>query len=512
MKRGHSSLFILNFKIKNTRKNTVKRSNLKEKTAKGLLWGGLSNGLVQVLGALFGIILLRLLTPADYGKIAVLVIFSNIAGNLQESGFIAALVNKKEPTHEEYNAVFWFNMLASLTLYTILWFVSPLIAEFYHEPILTPLARYLFFGFVIAAFGTVQRAYILGHIMVKQYSIIGVVALIVSNLIGVAMAFLGYAFWGLATQSITYVLVIVLLNWYVSPWRPSLHINLAPAWKMFGFSSKLLITNLFNQLNSHVFSILLGRFYNTRMVGFYSNARKWDDMAMNTINGMMVGVSQPVLAQVVGEDGLYHNIFRKMLRFVSFVSFPAMFGLAIVSEEFISITVGEKWHESSAMLALLCIHGAFYPITMLYSNMAISRGKSGINMFCNIALCILIWTGLLLLSHSSIYSMIIFFVTVNILWLFVWQWFAWKMVRLSLWSALKDVLPFLLLSVMVMAVTYLVTRGVENLYLRFASKIAIAAVLYITVMWLSGAKIMRESINYLLKRNGKESIGNIDNV
>lgn len=481
----------------------MKDKTLKEHTAKGLLWGGLSNGLVQVLGALFGIILLRLLTPADYGKIAVLVIFSNIAGNLQESGFIAALVNRKEPTHEEYNAVFWFNIIVSLVLYAILWFVSPFIADFYHEPILTPLARYLFLGFVIAALGTVQRAYILGHIMVKQYSIIGVIALIISNVIGVGMAYLGYAFWGLATQSITYVAVMVLLNWYVSPWRPSLHINLQPAWSMFGFSSKLLITNLFNQLNSQVFSILLGRFYNTRVVGFYSNARKWDDMAMNTINGMMVGVSQPVLAHVVGEDGRYHNVFRKMLRFVSFVSFPAMLGLALISQEFIMITVGEKWMESSTMLALLCVHGAFYPITMLYSNMAISRGKSGINMFCNIALCCLIWAGLLLMRHEGIYHMIIFFVTVNILWLFVWQWFAWRMVRLSLWSALKDVLPFLILATGVMIVTHFLTLGVENIYLRLTAKIVLAASFYVAVVWLSGAKILRESIDYLLKRNIK---------
>lgn len=483
----------------------MKDNTLKEKTAKGLLWGGLSNGLVQVLGAVFGIILLNLLSPADYGKIAALLVFSSIASNLQESGFMAALINRKEPTHEEYNAVFWFNTLMSTFLYALLWFAAPLIAEFYHEPVLTPLARYLFLGFFISGLGTVQRAYILGHIMVKQYSIIGVVALVVSNLIGVTMAFMGYAFWGLATQSITYVLVIVLLNWYVSPWRPTLDINLKPAWQMFGFSSKLLITNLFNQLNSHVFSILIGRYYNTRMVGYYSNARKWDDMATNTINGMMVGVSQPVLAHVAHDDGLYHNVFRKMLRFVSFVSFPAMFGLAIISEEFIGITVGEKWMPSATMLSMLCVHGAFFPITTLYSNMAISRGKSGVNMFCTIGLCCLIWMGLLSMNHDSahdddIMDMIVFFVSANVLWLFVWQWFAWKMIRLSLWSALKDVLPFLLLALSVMATTYIIASHIDNIYLRLIVKICLAAVLYVLLTWLSGAKILRETINYLIKK------------
>lgn len=456
--------------------------------------------MMQLVGALFGIILLRLLTPGDYGKIAVLIIFANIASSLQESGFIAALINKKEPTHEEYNGVFWFNVLVSAVLYIGLWFSAPLIADFYHEPILTPLARYLFLGFVISAFGTVQRAYLLGHIMMKQYGIINVVSLILSNLVGVAMAFMGYAFWGLATQSLLYVLFIVLFNWYVSPWRPTLNINLRPAWQMFGFSSKLLVTNLFNQLNSQVFSIILGRFYTTHVAGLYGNARKWDDMAINTINGMMTGVSQPVLAQVVDEDERYRSVFRKMLRFVSFVTFPAMLGLAIISEEFILITVGEEWRESALMLSMLCVHGAFYPITMLYSSMAISRGKSGINMFCTITICIIIWIGLIALHTLGVYYMISFFVLINVLWLLVWQWFAWRMVRLSLWDALKDILPFFLFAALVMSSTWYVLSPIDNIYLRLILKVILAATLYLGIVWISGAQILRETIAYLRRK------------
>lgn len=491
--------------------------NLKEKTAKGLLWGGLSNGIVQILGAMFGIIFLRILEPADYGKISVLVVFSNIAGNLQESGFIAALCNKKNPTHEEYNAVFWFNIIVSLSLYTLLWFAAPLIADFYHEPVLVPLARYLFLGFVIAGLGTVQRAYLLGNIMVKEYGIVGVAALVVSNLIGVVLALFGFAFWGLATQTISYVAVIVLLNWHISPWRPSspfscggkkgfaaVRETLRPAWDMFGFSSKLLITNLFNQLNTQVFSILLGRFFNTRTVGLYSNARKWDDMAINTINGMMTGVSQPVLARVRDDVGRYQNVFRKMLRFVSFISFPCMLGLALIAGEFVQITAGGKWVESAPILSLLCIHGAFFPITMLYSNMAISRGKSGINMFCTITLCIIIWIGLITLHEYGLYTMVIFFITANVLWLGVWQAFARKLIGYSFWCMLKDILPFALLALGTMLATYFITRGIENIYLCLVAKILIAAVLYCGLTWISGAKIMRESIDYILKKKVSE--------
>ena len=189
--------------------------SLKNQTAKGLLWGGLSNGLVQLLGSLCDIVMLRTLTPGDYGKIAVLLVFSAIANNLQESGFVAALCNKKEPKHEDYNAVFWFNIIVSVSVYVILWVASPFIADFYHDEALTPLARYLFIGFLMSGFGTVQRAYVFGHLMVKQNSIIIIVALLVSNVIGVSMVLSGFAYWGLATQSVAYIAVTTLLYWRV---------------------------------------------------------------------------------------------------------------------------------------------------------------------------------------------------------------------------------------------------------------------------------------------------------
>jgi len=474
-------------------------SSLKQQTAKGLLWSGMSNGITQLLGVLFGLILLRLLTPSDYGKISVLIVFSGIAGNLSESGFIAALVNKKEPTQEEYNAVFWFSFFVSTGMYVLLWFLSPLIAKFYHEPMLTPLARYLFFGFWISSFGTVQYAYIFGHLKVKQNSIIGVVALSISGIVGITMAYLGFASWGLATQAITFVSCVVLGRWYVSPWHPSLHIHLSPAWGMLGFSSKLLLTNLFNQLNAQVFSILLGRYYDTKMVGYYSNARKWCDMSSLTINGMISSVAQPVLAQVKDSRERYQRIFRKMLRFVSFVSFPCMFCLGLIAKEFILIVVGEKWIQSALLLSMLSVYGAFVPVATLYSNMAISQGRSGVNMFCTIALCVVIWGGLILLHSYGVNCMVIFFVLMNMLWILVWQFFAKKIVGLPFSVVWKDIFPFLFITSIAVASAYWASRGVGNNYLSILIKVVVMWSIYIGLMYISKAKILRESLGYLLK-------------
>lgn len=485
--------------------------NLREKTAQGLIWGGFSNGMVQLLGAVFGVWLLNILDPDDYGKMAALVIFSNIASVLQESGFTAALANKREPTHEEYNAVFWFNIIVGIVLYVILFFAAPLIADFYNEPVLCPLGRLAFLGFVFSCFGTAQRAYLFGHLMVKQTSIMQMASITISGIVAVCMAYAGLAYWGLAIQNLVYVGCVTAFAWYFSPWRPSLPkdpppaliATLRPAWQMFGFSSKLLVNSLAFQFNNNAFGVLLNRFYpGGHVAGIYSNARKWDDMGIATIGGMIQGVAQPVLREAAGGESFIVPTFRKLLRFTCFVSFPCLLGLALIAEDFIVLLAGEKWHESALLLSMLCIYGAFSPVVTLYSNLVISRGRSTINMVIGLLNCAFVWGGIIVL-HTLGYNlteMVIFYVALNIGWLLVWQSCARRLIGLSWWHAFKDIIPFFVFAFAVMAAAYFATQSLPISWLRMFLRILIAVVLYVGSLWIARAKILRESIEYIFKR------------
>lgn len=475
-------------------------SSLREKAARGFLWGGLNNGLVQIIGALFGIVILRHLAPDDYGKISMLMVFPALASILQESGFTAALCNLKEPTHRDYNAVFWFNIGVSALLYGALFFCAPLIARFYNDPSLLPLSRYLFLGFFISSWGTVQRAYLFIHLMNKESCIIALTSLVLSNTVGLLMVLAGFSYWGLATQNILFILIVAVMNWWYSPWRPTLQIDMAPVRKMFGFSSKLLFTNIINTLSSQAFSFLLGKFYGDYTAGIYGNARKWDDMCANTINGMVTGVALPVLSKVRDERERYRQVFRKMLRFVSFVSFPCMLGMGFVAREFLLVVVGPKWEASAELLSMFSVYGAIFPLMTLYGQMVIGQGKSQINMWCTIGLSSLILIGLWALHPFGVHTMVVYFIALNALWLLVWQFFALRLIRLSFWHAFCDVAPFLLLSLGSMAVAWTVTRAIENIYLLLAGKIAVTALCYVGILWILRARILRESIDYFLHK------------
>ncbi len=480
--------------------------SLKEKTAKGLFWGGLSNGIQQLLNLFFGIFLARILNAEDYGMVGMLTIFSAIAAVLQEGGFISALTNRKDTTHKDYNAVFWFSTLCSITLYIILFLSAPYIADFYNIPELTPLARYSFLGFIIASLSIAPRALLFKHLKTKENAIIYLTALIISGLISIIMALNGFAYWGIATQSLVYVTIITILNFYFAKWKPTLDFDFTPIKEMFGFSNKLLITNIFNIINNNLFSVLLGKFYNENEVGNYTQANKWNGMGHTTVTGMINSIAQPVLTGISDDATRQLAVFRKLLRFTAFVSFPAMLGLSFVSKEFILITITDKWLASANILQLLCIWGAFIPICSLFSNLIISRGRSSIYMINTITLSILQLITACIIYPYGINWMLRIFVSINILWLFVWFFFARREISLTLKDMIKDISPYLLLSVALIILAYYVTLPITNIYLNFIAKIIIVAGGYGLVLWKMKSVIFRECINFILR---KRQDGNI---
>ncbi len=473
---------------------------LKEKTAKGLFWGGLNNGLQQVLNLVFGVFLANILTPDDYGMVGMLAIFSLLASVIQESGFTTAIANKKDATHEDFNAIFWGSFFISLTLYAILFFCAPLIAAFFREPELIPLGRYIFIGFVLSSLGTAHNAFMFRNLLTKQKALANLIALSLSGVTAITLALNGFAYWGIATQTLVYVGTNTLCYWCMAGWHPTLHINLKPLRGLFGFGSKMLVTNMFFHINNNLFAVILGRFYSDREVGFYNQANKWNYMAHVMITGMVSGIAQPVLTQVSDTEERQRNVFRKMLRFTAFVSFPALFGLSLIAPEFITITITAKWLPSAQLLQVLCIGGAFIPIASLYSNLIIAKGKSDIYMWGTIALGVLQLAVILALKGFGIMPMVVAYVALNILWLLVWHFFVWREIRLSLWSAILDIMPFAATAAAAMLAAHFAAARLENDYASIAVKMLVAASLYLVTMRLSGSVIYKECKDFFMRK------------
>ena len=418
--------------------------NLKEKTAKGLMWGAVNNGTMQILNLLIGIIILRHVTPADTGLIGMLAIFTAIAGNLQSSGFSTALINEKQPTPQQYNSVFWFNVLMGGLLYAVLFASAPLISWFFRQPRLTDLSRFLFLSFFISSFGISTHAYMVKNMMNREITIINLTALVVSGTTAIVMALNDMAYWSLAWQQVVNSLVLILGRFYYVKWKPSLRFTFDFIRQSFSFSMKILVTMIINTVNQNMLTVIFGRlFRDARVVGNFFQAFKWDSMAFQTVGGMVGQVAQPVLVSVREEKEREQQVFRKMLRFTAFLSFPALFGLAMVAREFILCTIGEKWADCVPLLQILCISGAFMPIYTLYQNLVISHGRSDVNMWLNIGQIVLQLCIILLFYRQGITIMVIAYTLFNILWLCAWFPFGQRIIGVRFFHVAKDIAPFM---------------------------------------------------------------------
>lgn len=473
--------------------------SLKEKTARGLFWGGISGGLQQILGALFGIILARILNAEDYGTVGLLAIFSGIAGSIQECGFTTALTNKKEIRHEDYNAVFWFSAFSSLFMYILLFFGAPFIAKFFHKPELVNLSRVVFLGFLFGGLGIAQNAYLFKNMMVKQKAQIDIISLAVSGITGISMALLGFGYWGLAVQSTLYIVSGTVLRWWYSGWRPTWNINFSPLKPLFGFSFKLFLTNVLNQINNNIFSVLLGKFYNVDAVGYYSQGQKWMIMGYTFIGGMLNGVAQPVLVQVTDNRERECLVFRKMLRFGAFVSFPLVLGLGFVGKEFIIIAVGEKWLPAVPFLQMFCIWGSVGYMWTLYTNLLMTHGYSGRYMWGMSLTGIIQLIVVAVMFRWGIFWMLGAYIVVYFMALLGWQFFARQLIGLRLWMVLKDILPYLFITLVSFGVAWFLLRSVENVYLLLFAKIGISAIVYVSALYLFDSVVFRESVAFLKK-------------
>ena len=478
--------------------------SLKEKTAKGLFWGAMNNTVQQLLGVAFGIVTLRLLSPQDNGMMAIIAVFSQVATVLQDSGFRSALVNIKEPSHRDYNAVFWFNIIVAVIMYFVLFFTAPLIADYYHTPELTWFSRYAFLSIILAGFNTAQSAWLFKNLRAKQQAKAAMTAVLLSGIVCIVMAWQGYAYWSLATQGLVFIGVYMLMNWHYSPWRPSFSFDFRPIRSMFRFSVKMLLTTIVERVNVNIMNILLGRYFSKHDVGIYNTAYNWSQKGSSLVQGMVAQVAQPVFSDLQDDRERQLRVLRKMMRFAAFVSFPLMFGLSLVAEEFIVVAITAKWLGSAMLLRVLSIAAAFSPLSTVLSQYIVSRGRSGIYLACTAALCVML-VGMMIGLHSrGIEVMVWAYTVLFVLWFFVWYFFVSRLSGYRLFDMLADTMPFLLAALLVMLLTGWTTASVGTLWLRLVLRTIISATLYFAMMKLLRVKMLDECMDFVKRKIGRK--------
>ena len=475
--------------------------NLKEKAKLGLLWSAIDRFSGQAIQFILGIILARLLDPSDFGLIGMLAIFMAVSEAIIDSGFGNALIQKKDRNQEDYSTVFYFNSIVGVVLYIIMFISAPIIAQFYELPILTDVTRVLSLNLIINSFMIVQNVRLTIELNFRLQTKIRVTSNLVAGSIAVYLAYNGYGVWSLVLQTVLAQFFICILLWLVAKWRPSLSFSKRSFQRLFAFGSNLLITGLYGPIFNNLNTLIIGKAYSPISLGYYTRAYHFAQFPSFNISQIISRVSFPILSSIQDDDIRLRNAYRQLIKNTYFIVFPMMIGLAIVAESLVRLLLSDKWIECVALLQILSLSLAFYPICSYNINLLLVKGKSGLHLrldlikkaFSIVVLIITITFGIKAICYGMIASALFSWV--------VTAYYSGRLINLTLYRQIKDILPsFLSSAVMALVLSPITILDIPEI-LKISIQLLLGIIIYLTLSNIINKECMVGLINKIKSWN-----------
>jgi O-antigen/teichoic acid export membrane protein len=440
----------------------VKEQSLGEKSLSGLLWAFLDKLGGSSVNFLITIILARLLFPEDFGLVAMVMIFFELSSVFVESGFSTALIREKTISEADKSTTFIFNLITAVVLYIALFFCAPLIAAFFEQPLLTLLVRVMGLNLIIEALSIVQGSTLTQQIDFKTQAKARFGAIALSGIAGVAAAFQGLGVWALVIRILVMAVVQTFFLWKLNPWKPSFVFSKESFRRLFGFGSKILSAALLDKFFSHIYKLVIGKFFAAATLGFYAQAANFSNMVINTLFRTVQTVTYPVLSKLQDDLARLKEGYRKILKLSSFVIFPAMTLLGVLAEPILAVLVGDKWLPSVPFLQLLCLAGATYHFTTVNLNMLLVLGRSDLSLKLEVVKKIVIGLAILIGLPFGVMGLVIGEVIATYINMSINAWYSKKFLNYSFGEQLLDVAPTLGISLAMGAAVYLATFSYES--------------------------------------------------
>lgn len=440
--------------------------SVKSKLLRGVFWNSIEKVLLKIVQFIIGIILARLLTPSDYGLIGMLTIFVAISNVFIEGGFARALIQRQDCKDIDYSTAFVSNVGISFFIYLVLFFCAPLIASFYHEPILIDLTRVLALNFVLGAFNIVQRAKLMAAVDFKSLARINVVSTILGGVIGVSMAYCGFGVWALVGQAIGSTVVSVVMFPFFSKWSPSLRFSRESFRHLFGFGSKLMLTGVYAVIFNNISTLCIGRYYKSQQLGYYTRATQFSEMVSLTVNDVLGNVSFPVLSSLQDERERMIAVYKKSLFYTAAIIFPVMVLCALLARPMIVILLTEKWLPCVVLAQWLFLSRMFTPLSALNMNILNAVGRSDLFLIVDLVKAPLTIIWLVVTVPMGLKAMVIGDFICTFICFFINAYLPGKMFGYGALQQLKD-WAFIFLSLGIMAVcVFGFTRLFDNLWIQ----------------------------------------------
>lgn len=356
----------------------MNNETVKTKVLSGLIWKFAERISAQLVTFIVSIILARLLSPSDYGAIAIVNIFIALANVFVVSGFGNSLIQKKDADDTDFSSVFYFNILMSVVMYLVVLFCAPIIADFYNMDILAPALRVLGLRLIVAGVNSVQHAYVARHMLFKRFFWSTLGGTLVSGVVGIIMAYQGFGVWALVAQYMTNTTVDTIVLWFTVKWRPRLLFSLTRLGAMFSYGWKLLMSALLDTGYNELRSLVIGKMYTSADLAFYNKGKQFPNLIVTNVNTSIQSVLFPAMANSQDKRDQVKAMCRRSIRTSSYIMLPLMAGLALIAEPFVKLLLTEKWLPCVPYLQIMCFVYAMMPIQTANLQAINAMGRSDI--------------------------------------------------------------------------------------------------------------------------------------
>lgn len=473
--------------------------NLKGKTKKGLYWSFFNQFSNYGMNFIVGVVMARLLSPSDFGITALPAVFMAIASTIQDGGLANALIRKKEVTNKDLSTTFYYSICLGVVLYLTLFLSAPLIADFYHTPILVSLIRVTAIGFLYSPLITPQNILLRRRLDFKTLTKISLVTRVFGATVGIVMAYVGYGVWSLVISNLLAGMFTLLIAWLVVRWLPKYGWSKESFKYLWGYGNKIMFSAIIENLYSNIAPVFIGKYYSPAQLGIYNRAQGYASMPSQNITGAINNVSFPVLSKMQDDTEKLAYNYRRMLRLSAFVIFPIMLMLSALARPLVITMITEKWEHSIIFLQIMCFSMMWYPIHAINLNLLMVKGRSDLFFRLEIikkitGISILLITlpmGLVPFCYGGIFS--------SMVALIINTYYTGKLIHIGYIKQMKDLLPIFSLSMFVWIVIHISNYFISNYIVQLFVGGSVGLIVYLGFAFLFKFDELND-VKYLLKR------------
>ena len=453
----------------------------KKNIKKSLLWSSIERVFTRGLQLIFGIILARLLSPSEFGVIGIVMMFISISQCISDGGLSHAIIQKKNRQNSDYSTVLWVNLIIAILFYSLLYGCSGIIAKFFEDENIHKVIRILGISIIISNISQIQLTKLTIELDFKKIGYFSIFSALISGIIGISLAYFDYGIWSLVAQNLIYYLTNLLLLTLFCKWGVGYKFSLSSFKSLFSFGSKILISSLIDSIFKNVYVFIIGKYYNSQILGIYSKARNFSELPTLNFTQIIQRVAFPVLSNFQNDNEILKKRYKELLLSACFLTFPIMTILANISSPLINLLLNDKWQSMDIIFTILCYASMLYPFHSINLNILTVKGRSDLFLKLEILKKILLVTFLILTFQIGLKAIVIGQLLHSIIALIINSSYSKFMIGYSTKEQLLDLLPIVVLTFFLGILTHILVVLGKETYLNLFISILIPLVSYLLI-------------------------------